>query len=102
MKGRLTAGILAIALGLSGCGSSESAEAIVTTAAPTAATFEMSTTAKATSTPKTTTTTTTHTTTDSPVTTSATTQIHESKELLNLDDVINDIETRNEYFVVID
>jgi hypothetical protein len=48
MKGRLIAGVLAIALGLSGCGSSESTEAIVATATTTAETLEMSTTVKTT------------------------------------------------------
>jgi hypothetical protein len=48
MKGRFIAGLLAIALGLAGCGSPESTEAIVTTANTTAKTIEMSTFAETT------------------------------------------------------
>jgi hypothetical protein len=48
MKGRFIAGVLIIALGLTGCGTTETAEAIVTTATTTAATFEMSTTVETT------------------------------------------------------
>jgi hypothetical protein len=48
MKRLLIAGVLAIAFGLSGCGIPESAEAVVTTATTTAATFEITTTAETT------------------------------------------------------
>jgi ABC-type phosphate transport system substrate-binding protein len=48
MKRRFITGILVIALGLSGCGTPESAEAVVTTATTAAATFEMSTVAETT------------------------------------------------------
>jgi hypothetical protein len=72
MKGRFTAGVLAIALGLSGCGSNEAVDSIATSATTTAATFEMTTTAEtttiATETPITTT---APTTTTAPETTTA-------------------------------
>jgi hypothetical protein len=45
MRGRLIASILVITLGLAGCGSPESAEAIVTTSITAAAMFEMATSA---------------------------------------------------------
>jgi ABC-type phosphate transport system substrate-binding protein len=44
MKGRLIAGLLSLALGLSGCGTLESTEATVTTATAAAATVEITTT----------------------------------------------------------
>jgi hypothetical protein len=63
MKGRLIAGVLVIALGLSGCSTPESAEAVVTTANTTAAAVEMSTVAATTVTTTALTTKTTPTTT---------------------------------------
>jgi hypothetical protein len=72
MKGRFFAGFLVIILGLSGCGSDEAAEAIVTSDTTTEAEFETSTTAETTpaATTKVITTTTTalpiETTTDNP------------------------------------
>jgi hypothetical protein len=70
MKGRLIAGVLVIALGFSGCGASETAEAVVTTTI--AAAFEMTTNAETTITvAETLLTTTAPTTTTIPETTTA-------------------------------
>jgi hypothetical protein len=74
MKGRLIAVVLVIALGLSGCGSPETAEAVVTTATTAVATFEMSTTTEDTTTATSTTAltaTTTSSTTSPPTETAA-------------------------------
>jgi Leucine-rich repeat (LRR) protein len=99
MKKLITA--LAIIILLTSCGSPEIADVLATSATATSATFEMSTAAETTITPKTTTTA-VLTITNSPVTTSATIQIHEPMELLILDDIINDVEARNEHFEIID
>jgi hypothetical protein len=48
MKGRLIAGLLALSLGLAGCGTTETAEATTITAVTTSATFEATTTAETT------------------------------------------------------
>jgi hypothetical protein len=97
MKGRLIAGVLVIALGLAGCGSPESAEAIVTTATTTVATNEMSTTAETTTKATIATTkavTTTHTTTSQP--TETTTEItEEPKPPTFVDEIFEYIITKN-------
>jgi PBP1b-binding outer membrane lipoprotein LpoB len=83
---------------LTSCGSPEIAD-VLATSTTTTATSMMSVTTETTTDL---TTTTTSTPTDSPKTTTTITTISEPKELLNLYDVINDVEERNEYFEVID
>jgi hypothetical protein len=88
MKRRFIAGVLVIALGLSGCGAPETTEVIATTAAATAATFEMSTAAKTTATEtttKTNTTTTTPTTTAPPETTTELTTTELPREIYEIE-----------------
>jgi hypothetical protein len=97
MKRRLFACVLVIVFGVCGCGtgSPDSAEAVVTSAATTTETFSTITAAE-TTTEATTTVTTTAASTASPIINFNTTQI------ADIDDIIEDIETRNEFFNVTD
>jgi hypothetical protein len=87
MKIRFIAGVLVIALGLSGCGSDEAVEAIATPSTTTAATFEMSITAATTvATTKSETTMTIPTTTAHPTTTTEeTTTTYPPEEIYAID-----------------
>jgi hypothetical protein len=100
MRRRLIAGVLVIALGLAGCGTPESAEAVVTTVTTTARTVEIAIPAE-TTTKTTTATTKAATTTTAPETTTApptetTTETTEEPEPTTFVDVIFEcIETKN-------
>jgi Leucine-rich repeat (LRR) protein len=94
MKGRIIAGLLAFALGFSGCGSTET---VFTQTTVETAVSSMSTSAETTInfTP-------TISTTQPTETITETTAKPEQSELKNLDEIIKDVEARNEYFEVAD
>jgi hypothetical protein len=91
MKERLMVGVLVIALGLTGCGTLETAEAIVTTAAPTVATYEMSTTAE------TITETTATATTTTPILTETAAVVIENENFSDINQLFEALINKNEY-----
>jgi hypothetical protein len=93
MKGRLIAGVLALALGLSGCASPESAETIATSANTTAATFEFTTTTPTTTTAPTTTT----VTTTKPIIPETTAIVTKKENSSFVNRLFNDLLNKSEY-----